>query len=479
VRSRLVDDPGRLIDLLPDGRNPLSWMRGPDGLVGWGEVARFTATGPDRFADADEWWRSFAERLEVRDEVGVSGTGPIAFASFTFADAAPGSVLVVPRVLVGRRDGQAWVTEFTHGDGPSAVRSVSPVRPSGRLRYADGVLPVPRYRAAVAEAVRRMAGGTLGKAVLAHDLLAIADSPHDPRFLLDGLARRYPSCWSFAVDGLVGATPELLVRRTGATEVHSRVLAGTIWAADGEQPGESELAGQLLGSGKDRREHEWAVDSLAAALRPLCTDLDVPATPAVIALHNVSHLASDVHGTLDPADPATLLRLAAAVTPRRRSAAHPATPRSPSSPSWRAWTAAATRVPSAGWTATATASWASHCGAPSSTGRSRACSPGAASWPTPIPTPRCGRPRRRWSPSATRWRTGPSRPVDRRRGPGDDRVRRTRPGPTGRAGGATTQRGAPATCRLPTRRRRTGERPRPAAGACGRRNESMISVCGA
>jgi menaquinone-specific isochorismate synthase len=309
VRTRLVGDPGGLLDLLPDDRNPLSWVRESDGLVGWGEVARITVSGQSRFAEADSWWRTFTAGLHVSDEVGLPGTGPVAFASFTFADTSPGSVLVVPRVLVGRRDGIAWITEFSRGDGPSAVRAVTPVRPSGTLRFADGLLPVAGYRKAVAEAVRRMRAGELDKAALAHDLIAVGDAPLDARFLLAGLARRYPTCWSYSVDGLVGATPELLVRRAEGT-VSSRVLAGTIW------PGECEdLPGQLLGSTKDRHEHALAVDSLADALRPMCTALDVPETPSVIALRNVSHLASDVHGTLDPHAPASLLQLAAAVHP--------------------------------------------------------------------------------------------------------------------------------------------------------------------
>ncbi|MEJ3653782.1 isochorismate synthase [Actinomycetes bacterium KLBMP 9759] len=314
VRTRLVDDPGRLLDLLPDDRNPLSWVRDSDGLVGWGEVARFTAVGQQRFADADEWWRAFVRSLDVHDEVGVPGSGPIAFASFTFADSSAGSVLVVPRVLVGRRDGRAWITEFSRGDGPSTVRSVSPVRPSGTLRYADGDLPVARYRGAVAEAVRRMRAGELEKAALAHDLLAIGERPLDARFLLGGLAKRYPTCWSYAVDGLVGATPELLVRRTAGT-VEARVLAGTIWPGEHGATDEDALARQLLESVKDRREHALAIDSLADALRPLCAELHVPATPSVIALHNVSHLASDVHGTLPATAPASLLQLAEAVHP--------------------------------------------------------------------------------------------------------------------------------------------------------------------
>ncbi|HXV92167.1 MAG TPA: isochorismate synthase, partial [Pseudonocardia sp.] len=312
--TRPVDAPGRLLDLLPDDRSPKSWVRGEDGLVGWGEVARFTAAGPHRFAEADRWWRSFADRLDVRDEVGVPGTGPVAFASFTFSEHSEGSVLVVPRVVVGRRGGLAWITEFAAGDGPAGVHPVRPVRPSGTLRYADGWLPVDRYRRAVAEAVRRMRAGELEKAALAHDLLAIGEEPLDPRFLLSGLARRYPTCWSFAVDGLVGATPELLVRRIGDA-VHSRVLAGTIWPDPAGRGSDDDLATRLLGSAKDRREHALAVDSLAAALRPYCARIDAPDTPKVLALRNVSHLATDVRGRLHPAAPASLLQLAGAVHP--------------------------------------------------------------------------------------------------------------------------------------------------------------------
>jgi menaquinone-specific isochorismate synthase len=310
VRTCAAAD-GGLLERLPDER-PLCWVRGGEGLVGWGEVARFTATGPRRFADADAWWRAFAAGLDVRDEVDAEGTGPVAFTSFTFADDSPGSVVVVPRVVLGRANGRVWITEVVGGT-TGTMRSVHRVRPTGPLRWTDGRLPVAGYRAAVAEAVRRMRSGALDKVALAHDLLALADEPLDPRFLLGGLAERYPSCWSFAVDGLVGATPELLLRRSGGT-VSSRVLAGTAWSEDSAAD-EAALARRLLSSEKDRWEHALAVESLAAALRPLCAELDVPQTPGVLALHNVSHLASDVHGKLDRDDPPSLLRLAAAVHP--------------------------------------------------------------------------------------------------------------------------------------------------------------------
>jgi menaquinone-specific isochorismate synthase len=154
-------------------------------------------------------------------------------------------------------------------------------------------------------------GSVPAKVVLAHDLLAVADEPLDPRFLLHGLAARYPSCWTFAVDQLVGATPELLLRRRG-TEVLSRVLAGTTWPHDGTDT--EALAMELLSSAKDRDEHCYAVDSLAHALRPFCVDLVVPAAPSVLQLRNVLHLATEVRGVLHPAGP-PLLTLADAVHP--------------------------------------------------------------------------------------------------------------------------------------------------------------------
>lgn len=311
VCTRKIADPGRLIDLLPSPDDPLCWVRDGDGLVGWGEVARFTTSGPGRFAEADEWWRSFTARLDVRDEVGLPGTGPVAFASFTFSDSSPGSVMVVPRVVVGKRDGLAWITEFAAGDGPGAVHQIQPVRHGGPLRYVEGRLSVSAYRRAVAEAIRRMRRSEVRKVVLAHDLLAIGDEPFDPRSVLAGLADRYPSCWSFAVEGLVGATPELLVRRTGHT-VGSRVLAGTAWPEHGDH---DDHIVRLLDSGKNREEHALAVASLAATLEPFCTRLVTPDAPSIINLPNVSHLASDVTGWLHRDRPAGLLRLAEAVHP--------------------------------------------------------------------------------------------------------------------------------------------------------------------
>ncbi len=302
VTTRQITTTRELFDLLPDVPDVLAWVCQGDGIVGWGELARYETSGPHRFTEAQHWWAEFTSGLRVDDEVGVPGTGPVAFTSMAFADEPAASVIVVPRLLVGRRDGIAWVTSV---DGAADLPEVAPPRRPTGVRFASGQYPVADYRVAVAEAVRRIKAGDLQKVVLAHDLVATAEDAIDPRFLLRALAQAYPSCWAYAVAGLVGATPELLLRRTGH-EVSARLLAGTIWPGSG-------TAESLLTSAKNRGEHRYGVDSLATALRPFCSTLDIPAEPSVLRLRNVAHLASEVHGTL--AEDIPLLHLAAEVHP--------------------------------------------------------------------------------------------------------------------------------------------------------------------
>jgi menaquinone-specific isochorismate synthase len=312
VRS---EDAGPLLDGLPsDGA--LSWVRRGEGLVGRGEAARLEVTGPHALAEAAQWWASYTDGLDVDDDLGIPGSGPVLFASIAFDPAAGTSVFVVPQVTVGRRDGVGWIT--TVGDvDPRDVPEDEPAEDDAplRLRYADGALDPATWCAAVATSVERIGAGELAKVVLARDLLVSADVPLDPRRLLRRLAARFPDCWTFAVDGLLGATPELLLRRSGR-ELSARVLAGT--APRGAGADDQRLADALLGSAKDRAEHALAVDSLVRALEPYCTTLDAPTEPELLTLANVRHLATDVTGTQrrrGPRGAADLLELMGAVHP--------------------------------------------------------------------------------------------------------------------------------------------------------------------
>ena len=306
VRSVPVEDLGELLTRLPD-RSPLAWVREGDGIVGWGECARLEVEGPDTLDRAAAWWDEQAAAMVVDDRVGLPGSGPVCFGSIAFDRRTASSVFVVPRVILGRRDGRSWLTTL------GSDRLVpAPIRPSGpeAVAYSDGALSPADWCAAVATAVRRIHDGELRKVVLARDLLAETTPAVDPRFLLQRLAHRYPECWTYAVDGLVGATPELLVSRRGR-QVTSRVLAGTV--RRGRPDEDDELIAGLVASGKDQEEHQYAVASVADALRPYLRGLADPGPPEVLRLATVAHLATVVAGRL--AAPTSVLQLVAALHP--------------------------------------------------------------------------------------------------------------------------------------------------------------------
>jgi menaquinone-specific isochorismate synthase len=318
ARTVAVDNPGALLSLLPETARPdlvTSWVRRGEGLVGWGRALEFRASGPGRFAQAQAWWRSVVDHAVVRDDLSVPGTGPVAFGSFSFSPDSPaGAALVVPEVLVGRRGSRWWLTTIGVDSHLPATLTPSvaspPVAPQD-VTFADGALSGAQWSTVVARAVARINDGTMDKMVLARDLEVDAGSAIDPRWLLRRLAERYDNTWVFAVDGLVGATPELLVRLEKGL-VTSRVLAGTI-RRTGDDEHDLALAASLARSSKDLEEHEYAVRSVAEALAPHCSSINVPESPFVLHLSNVMHLATDVAGVLT--DRSTSLALAASLHP--------------------------------------------------------------------------------------------------------------------------------------------------------------------
>jgi menaquinone-specific isochorismate synthase len=300
VRSVPVDDPGEgFLGEIPVPA-AFAWVRQHAGLAGWGEAERVTLpAGADRFTAAEKWLRELTDSAEVDDAVRRRGSGLVAFGTFTFDDTSDGSVLVVPRVVLGRDGtGNAWLTTITPDGEPSwSAGPYQPPTAPGDIRWHDGSLSPVEWQQAVGEAVRRITHSPLlRKVVLARDVFASAGRPIDVRVLLGRLAARYPGCYTFSCDGMVGATPELLIRKDG-WEVSSLVLAGT--SRRGATAAEdSELALALLGSAKENEEHEYAARSLRDSLSPLCAAMHVTPRPELIRLANVQHLGTRVRGTL-------------------------------------------------------------------------------------------------------------------------------------------------------------------------------------
>ncbi|AOT02243.1 isochorismate synthase [Arthrobacter sp. U41] len=356
----------------------LCWTRREAGLVGFGEVARFTATGPDRFLEADIWWRHLVLEAEIEDAVDCPGTGPVAFGSFAFSKAsAHESRLIVPEIVVGLRDGKAWLTQLTFDDGelteagaraaldrwlaggsgngaagadPAAdgngtfAAGTTAAGAAGNGTFAAGPLaegptsaagaagngtpatvatkargavvrPMPLaagatlhtgslseedWMAAVAAGVAEIRTGALEKLVLARDIVATVPAGVNAAEILRQLAVRYRECWTYGVDGLVGATPEMLIQVEGRT-AQARVLAGTLDRrdADGMAGSPLEFAERVLaGSEKQRHEHEIAIQSLTTQLAPFSEAMNAHSEPFILELPNVWHLASDVKAEL-------------------------------------------------------------------------------------------------------------------------------------------------------------------------------------
>ena len=112
---------------------------------------------------------------------------------------------------------------------------------------------------------------------------------------LEHLATRFATTWTFSVDGMIGASPEMLLQLR-EREVFSRVLAGTARRrANMDQSELEQLADWLRHSPKNSREHQLAAASAVKALTPITEQLRV-SEPFALTLPNVIHLATDIYG---------------------------------------------------------------------------------------------------------------------------------------------------------------------------------------
>ena len=297
----------------PEG--PLCWLRRGEGLLGFGEITAFTGIGTSRFSDAEQWWKSLLAGAVVQDSVRMPGTGAMAFGSFAFSKTSTHpSELIVPALVVGFADGTAWLTQLTldgtiptagsalalleqavAGGSPVSARSTPAPPSAGTVR--SGALTEEEWKASVAAGVAAIARGGLEKVVLARDVLATFPEAVQRVSILQRLVGLYSECWTYGVRGLVGATPEILIKVDGQT-AQARVLAGTLDRED-EPAGSTGFADTVLGGSlKQRQEHDFAVRSLTRQLAPFATDLSFPAEPFILELPNVWHLASDVTAQL-------------------------------------------------------------------------------------------------------------------------------------------------------------------------------------
>jgi isochorismate synthase len=311
-------------------------------LAGVGSAAEVVSRGPGRFDEIAADCALIARELPARGPADLpSGAGPVFAGGFAFDhhggreahwSSLPPGLLVLPELSLWRRGDQAFAT-ITVAVSPGASVEELRARARGRLASLEsaalpptgpGPLPGARvasrhdpgeYEAAVADAVRRINEGEADKIVLAREVTVEADSAHDPTVVFAALREVFPSCFCFCCGtpeaAFLGASPELLVRRSGAVAATVGLAGSTRRSADPAV--DDHLGESLKRSAKDRSEHEIVVRRIERKLRGLAVWVDAEDEPQIVKVANIQHLATPIRAQL--ADPRSAIELAGALHP--------------------------------------------------------------------------------------------------------------------------------------------------------------------
>lgn len=217
--------------------------------------------------------------------------------------------LYLPEILLQRVQGKTSALIIGEPDNLDAIwqrwnaliSSATRDQQSGRLGVFASQYAEPHWldRDTFCHGVERVTKDRVApKVVLARRVKLGMSESIDLRGALNILAESYPTCTRFAISSpenpvypvFFGATPERLARVQQGT-LHTMALAGTSRAAQSDA---------LLKSAKDRDEHQFVLDMIVESLAPFCSTLDADPTPQLKRLTNVSHLLSNVSGTLKP-----------------------------------------------------------------------------------------------------------------------------------------------------------------------------------
>lgn len=278
-------------------RDPLAEYRQGDFLMS-GTAGSVLGRGSKRLQMAAE-----NSREVLADFLAAAGPHSTIAGVLPFQPGEPGEFMVMDSTLRGPR-----LTQSESKAKPVSSESKATLAPqSVDSHFTD----------AVAKALTKFTQGGLQKVVLARSRHATLSAPLDMAELLARLIQQNPQAYVFAAPlphnrTLVGASPELLIRRSGTLAL-SNPLAGSVPRCS-DPVRDRAHAHALLESAKDLREHAIVVDMVAEVLGNLCTDLQVPATPELVCTGSMWHLSSKISGRLK--DPGTTsLDLAFALHP--------------------------------------------------------------------------------------------------------------------------------------------------------------------
>ena len=299
-------------------------------------VARRTARFPDTAAACAAFVR---DRIADEPDKLPAGAGPVWVGGFAFApdggrapqwSSFPPALMTMPELALHRLQDETLMTLCAVA-GPGSTAALKRLRArlaalgDGELPLLDphpsetaeiaSAFPPGDYERAVAAAVEEIRAGERQKLVLAREVRVTAPAAHEPAAIFGAMRTAFPSCFCFCCGSpeaaFLGASPELLVRRRGASAATVALAGSTRRSADPAV--DDHLGEMLLRSAKDRAEHDFVARRIERTLRPHAVWVEAAPEPGLVKVANIQHLATPVHAQL--AEPRPVLELAGLLHP--------------------------------------------------------------------------------------------------------------------------------------------------------------------
>ncbi|HEY2479245.1 MAG TPA: isochorismate synthase [Solirubrobacterales bacterium] len=312
-------------------------------LAGMGVAREAASRGERRFAEVAAAAGETGRDAVIDAPRGLpAGAGPVWLGGFAFDPEGGGSAtwssfepgsLFLPEVSICRSGEEAFLTvNAIVGPGEDAERRGAELGARLAGLRADAALPLldphpiarpeirsakpPRaFEDAVEKVTARIAAGEVEKVVLAREVIVSAAAAYDPAPIFGAMREQFPACFCFCAGtpeaAFIGASPELLVRRSGAG-VSTVALAGSTRRSS-DPAVDDHLGERLLRSDKDRREHRIVAERIVRRLRPHAVWVETAPEPEIVKVANIQHLATPIIAQL--ADPHSAIELAGMLHP--------------------------------------------------------------------------------------------------------------------------------------------------------------------
>lgn len=258
------------------------------GLIASGVSQVITQSAQFGADPSSAFQKSIRQAFAKAQQSGIEN--PVVIGSIPFDVSQPSCLYIPERTqrLTGFNDVSASTTDAAHDQTHQVIAQNS--QPCEAT-----------FKQAVEQAVNKFNTTALEKAVLSRTLNLELNNQVSPKAILQRLIGQNPQGFHFSIpqaDGgvLLGASPELLVRRQGR-QIISNPLAGSAKRQPTAEL-EKQVSEALQNSSKDRFEHKLVIDEIARLLSPICQELEVPSQPSLMTTPTMWHLSTRIEGQL-------------------------------------------------------------------------------------------------------------------------------------------------------------------------------------